>query len=129
LLPTQGAGGKQLRISASVARPIFNLHRRPHKGFTTTIYYKCLSPRRSKSHSGNHALTPGDEGPGRIFHLFIGVLSAEVEDWFAIVNHYKVLHVICTPPLTRVNSTNVLDEGLRIGGKASTRDSGIKIGT
>jgi hypothetical protein len=31
--------------------------------------------------------------------------------------------------LTRVNSTNVLDEGLRIEGKASTRDSGIEIGT
>jgi hypothetical protein len=31
--------------------------------------------------------------------------------------------------LTRVNSTNVLDEGLRIGGKATTRDSGIEIGT
>jgi hypothetical protein len=32
-------------------------------------------------------------------------------------------------PLTRVNSTNVLDEGLRIGGRATTRDSGIEIGT
>jgi hypothetical protein len=31
--------------------------------------------------------------------------------------------------LRRVNSTNVLDEGLRIGGKATTRDSGIEIGT
>jgi hypothetical protein len=31
--------------------------------------------------------------------------------------------------LTRVNSTNVLDEGLRIGGSATTRDSGIEIGT
>jgi hypothetical protein len=31
--------------------------------------------------------------------------------------------------LTRVNSTNVLDEGLRIVGKATTRDSGIEIGT
>jgi hypothetical protein len=31
--------------------------------------------------------------------------------------------------LTRVNSTNVLVEGLRIGGRAMTRDSGIKIGT
>jgi hypothetical protein len=31
--------------------------------------------------------------------------------------------------LTRVNSTNVLDEGLWIGGKATTRDSGIEIGT
>jgi hypothetical protein len=31
--------------------------------------------------------------------------------------------------LTRVNSTNVLDEGLRIGGRATTRDSGIEIGT
>jgi hypothetical protein len=31
--------------------------------------------------------------------------------------------------LTRVNSTNVLDKGLRIGENASTRDSGIKIGT
>jgi hypothetical protein len=31
--------------------------------------------------------------------------------------------------LTRVNSTNVLDEGLRIGGRATARDSGIKIGT
>jgi hypothetical protein len=29
----------------------------------------------------------------------------------------------------RVNSTNVLDEGLRIGGKATTRDSRIEIGT
>jgi hypothetical protein len=31
--------------------------------------------------------------------------------------------------LTRVNSTNVLDEGLRIGRRATTRDSGIEIGT
>jgi hypothetical protein len=31
--------------------------------------------------------------------------------------------------LTRVNSTNVLDEWLRIGGKATTRDSGIEIST
>jgi hypothetical protein len=31
--------------------------------------------------------------------------------------------------LTRVNSTNVQDEGLRIGGKATTRNSGIEIGT
>jgi hypothetical protein len=31
--------------------------------------------------------------------------------------------------LTRVNSTNVLDEGLMIGGRAMTRDSGIEIGT
>jgi hypothetical protein len=31
--------------------------------------------------------------------------------------------------VTRVNSTNVLDEGLRIGGRATTRDSGIEIGT
>jgi hypothetical protein len=31
--------------------------------------------------------------------------------------------------LTRVNSTNVLDEGLMIGGRATTRDSGIEIGT
>jgi hypothetical protein len=32
-------------------------------------------------------------------------------------------------PLMRVNSTNVLDEGLRIGGIATTRDSRIEIGT
>jgi hypothetical protein len=31
--------------------------------------------------------------------------------------------------LMRVNSTNVLDEGLRIGGRAMTRDFGIEIGT
>jgi hypothetical protein len=31
--------------------------------------------------------------------------------------------------LTRVNSTNILDEGLRIRGRATTRDSGIEIGT
>jgi hypothetical protein len=31
--------------------------------------------------------------------------------------------------LTRVNSINVLDEGLRIEGTATTRDSGIEIGT
>jgi hypothetical protein len=31
--------------------------------------------------------------------------------------------------LTWVNSTNVLDEGLRIGGRATTRDSEIEIGT
>jgi hypothetical protein len=31
--------------------------------------------------------------------------------------------------LTRVNSTNVLDEGLRIGGRATTGDSRIEIGT
>jgi hypothetical protein len=31
--------------------------------------------------------------------------------------------------LMRVNSTNILDEGLRIGGRATTRDSGIEIGT
>jgi hypothetical protein len=29
----------------------------------------------------------------------------------------------------RVNSTNVLDKGLMIGGKATTRDSRIEIGT
>jgi hypothetical protein len=29
----------------------------------------------------------------------------------------------------RVNSINILDEGLRIGGKATTRDSRIEIGT
>jgi hypothetical protein len=31
--------------------------------------------------------------------------------------------------LTRVNSTNVLNEGLMIEGRATTRDSGIEIGT
>jgi hypothetical protein len=31
--------------------------------------------------------------------------------------------------LTRINSTNVLDEGLRIGGRATTRDSENEIGT
>jgi hypothetical protein len=31
--------------------------------------------------------------------------------------------------VTRVNSINVLDEGLRIGRRATTRDSGIEIGT
>jgi hypothetical protein len=31
--------------------------------------------------------------------------------------------------LTRVNSTNVLDEGLMIGERATTRDFGIEIGT
>jgi hypothetical protein len=31
--------------------------------------------------------------------------------------------------LTRVNSTNVLDKGLMIGGRATTRDSRIEIGT
>jgi hypothetical protein len=31
--------------------------------------------------------------------------------------------------LTRVYSINVLDEGLWIGGRATTRDSGIEIGT
>jgi hypothetical protein len=31
--------------------------------------------------------------------------------------------------VTRVNSANVLDEGLRIGGRVTTRDSGIEIGT
>jgi hypothetical protein len=31
--------------------------------------------------------------------------------------------------LTRVSSTNVLDEGLWIGGKATTRDFRIEIGT
>jgi hypothetical protein len=31
--------------------------------------------------------------------------------------------------VTRVNSTNVLNEGLRIGGRATTRDSRIEIGT
>jgi hypothetical protein len=31
--------------------------------------------------------------------------------------------------LMRVNSTNVLDEGFWIGGKATTRDSGSEIGT
>jgi hypothetical protein len=29
----------------------------------------------------------------------------------------------------RVNSTNILDEGLKIGGRATTRDCGIEIGT
>jgi hypothetical protein len=29
----------------------------------------------------------------------------------------------------RVNSINVLDEGLRIGRKATIRDSGVEIGT
>jgi hypothetical protein len=31
--------------------------------------------------------------------------------------------------LTRVNSANVLDEGLWIGGKVTTRDFGSEIGT
>jgi hypothetical protein len=31
--------------------------------------------------------------------------------------------------LTRVNSINVLDEGLRIGGRPMTKDFGIEIGT
>jgi hypothetical protein len=31
--------------------------------------------------------------------------------------------------LMRINSTNIQDEGLRIGGRATTRDSGIEIGT
>jgi hypothetical protein len=31
--------------------------------------------------------------------------------------------------VTRVNLENVLDEGLRIGGKVTTRDSGSEIGT
>jgi hypothetical protein len=31
--------------------------------------------------------------------------------------------------VTRVNSTNILDEGLRIGEKTITRDSGSEIGT
>jgi hypothetical protein len=38
----------------------------------------------------------------------------------------KLIHVLY---LTRVNSTNVQDEGLWIGGRATTRDSGIEIGT
>jgi hypothetical protein len=37
--------------------------------------------------------------------------------------------VIKIVAVTRVNSTNVLDEELRIGGRATTRDSGIEIGT
>jgi hypothetical protein len=36
--------------------------------------------------------------------------------------------VIKIVAVTRVNSTNVLDEELRIGGRATTRDSGIEIG-
>jgi hypothetical protein len=36
---------------------------------------------------------------------------------------------LLTRYVTRVNSTNVLDEGLRIGERAMTRDSGIEIGT
>jgi hypothetical protein len=39
------------------------------------------------------------------------------------------VEVICNIPLMRVNSTNFLDEGLRIGGRATTRDSRIEIGT
>jgi hypothetical protein len=35
----------------------------------------------------------------------------------------------CAPRLTRVSSANVLDEGLWIGGKDTTRDSGSKIST
>jgi hypothetical protein len=31
--------------------------------------------------------------------------------------------------MSRVNSANVLDEGLRIGGNVTTRDSGSEIGT
>jgi hypothetical protein len=31
--------------------------------------------------------------------------------------------------LTRVNSANILDEGLMIGGRATTRDFRIEIGT
>jgi hypothetical protein len=31
--------------------------------------------------------------------------------------------------LSRVKSTNVQDEGLKIGGKTTTRDSGSEIGT
>jgi hypothetical protein len=48
-----------------------------------------------------------------------GDLSKSIKD---AGERFKVL-------LTRVNSTNVLDEGLRIGGRATTRDSGIEIGT
>jgi hypothetical protein len=38
-------------------------------------------------------------------------------------------YLIGSLTLLRVNSANILDEGLRIGGKATTRDSGSEIGT
>jgi hypothetical protein len=44
-----------------------------------------------------------------------------------IIGCYKLyVHI---QRVTRVNSTNILDEGLRIGERAMTRDSGIEIGT
>jgi hypothetical protein len=38
------------------------------------------------------------------------------------------LMLVTRARVTRVNSANVLYEGLRIGGRATTRDSGIEIG-
>jgi hypothetical protein len=39
------------------------------------------------------------------------------------------LHWLFGSYMTRVNSANVLDEELSIGGNATTRDSGSEIGT
>jgi hypothetical protein len=41
----------------------------------------------------------------------------------------EVLQMEITQSLTRVNLANILNEGLRIGGKATTRDFGSEIGT
>jgi hypothetical protein len=43
------------------------------------------------------------------------------------VTEPNIMHTkICTHQLTRVNSTNVLDEGLRIGGIGSLMNSKVK---
>jgi hypothetical protein len=54
-------------------------------------------------------------------------ISLAMPSWGKLLTlHYLSFELIS---LTRVNSTNVLDEGLRIGGRATTRDSEIEIGT
>jgi hypothetical protein len=61
------------------------------------------------------------------FLYTLGLKTCALGTWKYISNH--LLEYFLNSRLTRVNSTNVLDKGLWIGGKATTRDSGSEIGT
>jgi hypothetical protein len=57
----------------------------------------------------------------------LGLKTCALGTWKYISDHLLEYFLNCR--LARVNSTNVLDEGLWIGGKATTRDFGSEIGT